>query len=90
MLTRRVITSRRGRSVEPLPQTARRYRRRHSFEHGRPEPQMPECGRPRHPLGGFILLASALLFLAFIVAGALTPAPGPLTKHEPVSTWRVR
>jgi hypothetical protein len=90
MLTRRVITSRRGRPAERLPETARRYRRRQSYEHGRPEPQIPECGRPRHARGGFILLASALLFLALIVAGALTPAPGPLTKHEPVSTWRVR
>ena len=90
MLTRRVITSRRGRSAESLPHAARRYRRRQSYEHGRPEPQIPECGRPRHSLAGFVLLASALLFLALIVAGALAPAPGPLTKHEPVSIWRVR
>ena len=41
-------------------------------------------------LAGFAVLAVVFLFLMLVVAGALTPSSGPLIKHEPVSSARVR
>jgi hypothetical protein len=36
------------------------------------------------------MLAVVFLFLMLVVAGALKPSSGPLIKHEPVSSARVR
>jgi hypothetical protein len=44
----------------------------------------------RPPVVGLAVLAVVFLFLMLVVAGALKPASGPLIKHEPVSSARVR
>jgi hypothetical protein len=90
MLTRRTTVSRQARYAVRLSDHSRPHGRRRGYDHARPDfdtSQRPERG---HSFIGFFLLAVVFSFLMLIVAGALAPKPGPLIKHEPVSTTRIR
>jgi hypothetical protein len=90
MLTRRTTVSRRARYAVRLPDHSRPHGRRRGYDHARPDfdgSDRPEGGAS---VFGFIVLAAVFSFLLLIVVGAMTPKPGPLIKHEPVSAARVR
>lgn len=90
MLTRKVAVSRRARHAARLPDHSRPHGRHRGYAHMRPD--LDPCERrERGPsLIGFVVVAAIFLFLMLIVVGAMTPKPGPLIKHEPVSTARIR
>ena len=88
MLTRKVIVSRRARLAARLPDHSRPHGRRRGYAHVRLDHTSSAEKRPT--LVGFAVLAAVFLFLMLVVAGALTPSSGPLIKHEPVSSARVR
>lgn len=88
MLTRNVTVSRRARRVARLPDHSRPHGRRRGYAHGRLD-HIPSVAK-RPPLVAFAVMAVVFLFLMLVVAGALKPSPGPLIKHEPVTSARVR
>lgn len=90
MLTRRTTVSRRARYAVRLPDHSRPHGRRRGYDHVRPDFDAPERPKRGPSLVGFFVLAAVFSFLMLIVAGAMTPQPGPLTKHEPVSSARIR
>lgn len=90
MLTRKVSVHRKARYAVRLPDTTRPHGRRRGYAHTRPDHHAPEHRREFTPLGARLALGGVLLFLALVIAGALAPRGGPLVKHEPVSTARMR
>jgi len=90
MLTRRTTVSRRARYAVRLPDQSRPHGRRRGYDHARPDFDGYERSERGPSLVGFFILAAVFSFLVLIVAGAMTPKPGPLIKHEPVRTERVR
>jgi hypothetical protein len=89
MLPRKISVRRRSRPAR-LPDHTRPHGRRRGYLYSRVE--SPPCDRiARRPTGGFVFVTAAVfLFLALVVLGAMNPNTGPLTKHEPVSTARIR
>ena len=90
MLTRKVTVSRRARYAVRHPDHSRPHGRRRGYDHARPDFEAPERPERGPSLVGLVVIAAVFSFLMLIVAGAMTPKPGPLIKHEPVSTARVR
>jgi hypothetical protein len=90
MLTRKVTVSRRASYAARLPDHSRPHGRRRGYDHARPDFDAPEHPKRGLSLVGFFVLAAVFSFLMLIVAGTMTPQRGPLIKHEPVSTARVR
>lgn len=88
MLTRKVTVRRRARLAARLPDHSRPHGRRRGYAHSRLDHTPSAEQRPT--LAGFAVLAMVFLFLMLVVAGALKPGSGPLIKHEPVSSARVR
>ena len=89
MLTRKITVRRQARHVARLPDSTRPHGRRRGYAHTRQRQHAPRHrGGPRVLAGA--MLAGVLGFLALVVSGALAPRPGPLIKHEPVSTARMR
>jgi hypothetical protein len=90
MLTRKSNVSRRAGYAVRLPDHSRPHGRRRGYDHARPDFDGYERPKRGPSFVGFFILAAVFSFLMLIVAGALAPKPGPLIKHEPVSTARVR
>ena len=90
MLTRKSNVSRRAGYAVRLPDHSRPHGRRRGYDHARPDFDAPERPERGPSLVGFFVLAAVFSFLMLIVCGAMTPQRGPLIKHEPVSTARVR
>ena len=88
MLARKVAVSRRARRVARLPDHSRPHGRRRGYAHGRLHHDPSVDKRP--PVVGLAVMAMVFLYLMLVVAGALKPSPGPLIKHEPVTSTRVR
>ena len=88
MLTRKVTVSRQARHAARLPDHSRPHGRRRGYAHSRADSAPSADKRPA--FAGFAVLAVVFLFLMLVVAGALRPSSGPLVKHEPVSSARVR
>jgi len=90
MLTREVSVSRQSRRAARLADHSRPHGRHRGYAHVRPDFDPYERTEGGPSFIGFVVIAAVLSFLMLIVVGALTPKPGPLIKHEPVSTTRVR
>lgn len=90
MLTRRVTVSRRARTVARLPDHSRPHGRRRGYDHARSNHYDHASEARGQPVLPGLILGGVFVFLLLVVTGALTPRPGPLVKHEPVSTARVR
>jgi hypothetical protein len=90
MLTREVTVSRRARYAVRHPDHSRPHGRRRGYDHMRLNFDAPKRTERGPSFIGFVVIAAVFSFLLLIVAGALTPKPGPLIKHEPVSTARIR
>lgn len=90
MLTRRITVSRRARTAARLPDHSRPHGRRRGYDHVRPDPWEEAAGAKGPPLLAVLILGSVFAFLLLVVSGVLAPKPGPLVKHEPVSTARVK
>jgi hypothetical protein len=92
MLLRKTTVSRRARYAVRLDDHSRPHGRRRGYTHARHE--LDSCAREpkRRAFGfGFLVLASSVfVFLLLVAAGAFTPKSGPLTKHEPLSSARVK
>jgi hypothetical protein len=92
MLSRKTTVSRRARYTVRLDDHSRPHGRRRGYTHARHElaSSAPEPKRPALGFGFVAIVASVFVFLLLVAAGAFTPQPAPLTKHEPVSSARVR
>ncbi len=91
MLSRKATTvSRRARYAARLPEHGRPHGRGRGYAHVCAEYDRSARDPRRSSVGLLVVTGGVLLFLALVVAGALSPTPGPLTKHEPVSTARIR
>jgi len=90
MLTRKVTVSRRARYAVRHPDHSRPHGRHRGYAHLRPDFDPWEHPERGPSFIGFVVIAAVFSFLMLIVVGAMTPKPGPLIKHEPVSTARVR
>lgn len=88
MLPRRNTVSRRAHRIARQPDHSRPHGRRRGYAHGRLHHAPSADKRP--PVVGLAILAVVFLYLMLVVAGALKPSPGPLIKHEPVTSTRVR
>jgi hypothetical protein len=89
MHLRKTSTDVSRRRTARLPDHKRPHGRGRGYAHVRTEPT--RSSRSRSGLAaGAVLLAGSLGFLVVVLSGALTQRPGPLVKHEPVSTHRTR
>jgi hypothetical protein len=90
MLTRKVSVQRRARHAARLPDSTRPHGRRSAYAHSRTSEFAREPRRPGVPLGVFLVIGSVFAFLMLVVSGTFVPKTGPLSKHEPVSTARIK
>src|SRR5262245_28369703 len=88
-LHRKTSTSVSHRRINRLPDHTRPHGRGRGYAHVRTEPAQRSRSRGGLAIGA-VLLAGSLAFLLIVLCGALTQRPGPLVKHEPVSTHRTK
>ncbi len=90
MQPKRALKSWRQRRLARLQDRTRPHGRHAAYAHARLD-ALPHGRRAKRPTY-FALAVTVMvfIFLALVVIGAFAPKPGPLVKHEPVSTERIR